>query len=447
MSEKKKQEYTTGGLKNRQDVEHALASAEYRPSQEVTDAASDLKQWQANRPGDYESAYQGRIDGLMEDLLDRKEFSYSYGADPLYRQYAQLYTQNAQNASADAAAQAAALTGGYGSSYAASAARQAYQQQIGALSEAIPTLYRLALDTYQSGGDALVEQIDQLNGQEQNAQQKYERELADYYIQLEQKGNAYNTAYTRDYGRYQDYLGQLDSLYGYYAAQEQQEAARRQQGFNNVMTVLGLLGDAAQLAITGTTGLGSMAGSLLNTGYNIYAGNRAYEAERADTAWKQKMQEQLRQDELAQQQYKNEQAQQEYRDKLRQQRGQEDHAAAEQLKKGEGNREGALPFVLCPDIPFFQQEPCQKEHCPQPEDAAEGKQPVAASQSIRTFVGVHTQLHQGIGPQDSKAFGADKDAGNAAQQPQKNGHGKAADDHGQHQLCGNDSQRTQQAPQ
>lgn len=47
MSEKKKQEYTTGGLKNRKDVEHALASAEYRPSQEVTDAASDLKQWQA----------------------------------------------------------------------------------------------------------------------------------------------------------------------------------------------------------------------------------------------------------------------------------------------------------------------------------------------------------------------------------------------------------------
>ena len=46
---------------------------------------------------DYESAYQGRIDGLMQDLLDRKEFSYSYGADPLYRQYAQLYTQNAQN--------------------------------------------------------------------------------------------------------------------------------------------------------------------------------------------------------------------------------------------------------------------------------------------------------------------------------------------------------------
>ena len=319
MSERKKQDYTTNGLKSRQDVENALASAEYRPSQEVTDAASDLKQWQQNRPGDYESAYQGKIDGLMDDLLNRKEFSYSYGADPLYRQYAQLYTQNAQNASADAAAQAAALTGGYGSSYAASVAQQAYQQQIGALNDAIPTLYRLALDTYQSSGDALVNQLDQLNGQEQNAQQRYEQELSDYYTQLEQKGNAYNTAYTQDYGRYQDYLSQLDSLYGYYSAQEQQDAARRQQGFNNVMTVLGFLGDVAQLAITGTTGLGSMAGSLLNTGYNIYAGNRAYEAERADTAWSQRMQEQQRQDSLAQQQYKNEQAQQEYQNKLAQQ--------------------------------------------------------------------------------------------------------------------------------
>ena len=51
-----------------------------------------------------------------------------------------------------------------------------------------------------------------------------------------------------------------------------------------------------QLAYTGTAGLGSLAGSLLNIGYNIYAGNRDYEADRADAAWSQKMQEQQRQD-------------------------------------------------------------------------------------------------------------------------------------------------------
>ena len=314
-----KKDYATGGLKTRQDVEKALADAAYRPSQEVEDAAGALKQWQDSRPGDYQSAYQGRIDALLEDLLGRKEFNYSYGNDPLYRQYAQLYTQNAQNASADAAAQAAALTGGYGSSYAASVAQQAYQQQIGALTDAVPTLYRLALDTYQSGGEELVNQLDQLNSQEQSARSAYDKELSDYYTQLEQKGDAYNTAYSQDYSRYQDYLNRLDSLYGYYSGQEQESAARRQQGFNNVMTILGLIGDAIQLAYTGTAGLGTMAGNLLNAGYNIYAGNRSYEADRADTAWSQKMQEQQRQDNLTQQKYENEQAQREYQDKLRQQ--------------------------------------------------------------------------------------------------------------------------------
>lgn len=296
-----------------------MANVSYRPGQQVTDAADALKQWQQNRPADYQSSYQDKINSLLGQLLERENFQYSYTRDPLYRQYEQLYTQNAHNASADAAAQAAALTGGYGSSYATSAAQQAYQQQIGGLASAIPTLYNLALDTYQSGGEELVNRLDQLNGQEQNAQTLYDRQLQDYYTQLQQKGEAYNDAYAKDYGQYQEHLNRLDTLHGYYTAQEQAEISQRQQTFNNIMTVLGVIGDVVQLAITGTTGLGTLAGSLLNTGYNIYAGNRAYEAERADTAWKQKMQEQLRQDELAQQQYKNEQAQQEYQDKLRQQ--------------------------------------------------------------------------------------------------------------------------------
>ncbi len=139
--------------------------------------------------------------------------------------------------SADAAAQAAALTGGYGSSYATSAAQQAYQQQIGALSSAIPTLYSLALDTYTSGGNELVSQLDQLNNSEQDAQQQYNNKLSDYYTQLQQKGEAYNNAYAQDYSAYQDYLSQLGTLHDYYSAQEQQQAARRQQVFSNVMTV------------------------------------------------------------------------------------------------------------------------------------------------------------------------------------------------------------------
>ena len=192
-------------------------------------------------------------------------------------------------------------------------------QQMGALNDALPSLYRLALDTYNSEGDDVVTRIDQLNAQEQNAQARYNAELSDYYSQLDRKGSAYNAAYEQDYGRYQDYLGRLDTLYGYYSVQEQQARAKRQQAFSNVLSVLGVIGDAVQLAITGTTGIGSLMGSLANTGYNMYAKDRAYEAERADAAWSQQMQENQRQDSLAQQKYKNELAERQYQDALRQQ--------------------------------------------------------------------------------------------------------------------------------
>ena len=313
----KKRFYSTEGLNSRQEVQNALASAGYRPSESVTAAGNALKELQENRPGDYESKYQDRIDAALDDLSGKKDFSYNYVNDPLYHQYAQVYTQNAHNASADAAAQAAA--GGYGSSYAASVAQQAYQQQIGALNLAIPTLYQLALDTYDSSGDALVTRLDQLSAQEQNAQGLYNQKLSDYYTQLEQLGSAYNSAYQKDYGRYQDYLSRLNTLYGYYSQQEQQQAAKKQQWFNNAVTALGVVGDAVQLLVSGTTGLGSLAGSLLNTGYNIYANNRDYEADRADTAWNQQMQEKKYQDGLTQQQFDNTFAQQQYQDKLRQQ--------------------------------------------------------------------------------------------------------------------------------
>ena len=247
--------YSAEGLNSRADVEKAMANASYRPSQQVTDAADALKQWQQNRPADYQSSYQDRINELLGQLLERENFQYSYTRDPLYRQYEQLYTQNAHNASADAAAQAAALTGGYGSSYATSAAQQAYQQQIGGLASAIPTLYNLALDTYQSGGEELVNRLDQLNGQEQNAQTLYDRQLQDYYTQLQQKGEAYNDAYAKDYGQYQEHLNRLDTLHGYYTAQEQAQINQRQQAFNNIMTVLGIIGDVVQLAISGIPAL------------------------------------------------------------------------------------------------------------------------------------------------------------------------------------------------
>ena len=94
-NDEKKRSYSTEGLNSRQEVQNALASAGYRPSESVTAAGNALKELQENRPGDYESKYQDRIDAALDDLSGKKDFSYNYVNDPLYHQYAQVYTQNA----------------------------------------------------------------------------------------------------------------------------------------------------------------------------------------------------------------------------------------------------------------------------------------------------------------------------------------------------------------
>ena len=112
MATKKKDPYSTQGLNSKTAVQQALASAQYQPGEAVESAASALKQWQASRPDAYQSQYQGRIDSLLDQAMNQEAFSYNHAADPLYKQYAQAYRQNAHDASTDAAAQAAALTGG-----------------------------------------------------------------------------------------------------------------------------------------------------------------------------------------------------------------------------------------------------------------------------------------------------------------------------------------------
>lgn len=70
--------YSAEGLNSRADVEKAMANVSYRPGQQVTDAADALKQWQQNRPADYQSSYQDKINSLLGQLLERENFQYSY---------------------------------------------------------------------------------------------------------------------------------------------------------------------------------------------------------------------------------------------------------------------------------------------------------------------------------------------------------------------------------
>lgn len=102
--------------------------------------------------------YIDQLNSLYNQILNRGTFSYDLQGDPLYRQYADQYTQLGQQAMRDTQAQSAALTGGYGNSWASSAGSQAYQQYLNQLNSVIPDLYDRAYQAWQDQGDDLMTQ-------------------------------------------------------------------------------------------------------------------------------------------------------------------------------------------------------------------------------------------------------------------------------------------------
>ena len=77
--------------------------------------------------GDFTYSNLAAYDKAMNDLLNRKEFSYDLNGDVLYQQYKDNYITQGKQASMDVMGMASAMTGGYGNSYAATVGNQTYQ--------------------------------------------------------------------------------------------------------------------------------------------------------------------------------------------------------------------------------------------------------------------------------------------------------------------------------
>lgn len=106
----------------------------------------------------YESPWQTQLSGILDQIMNRKPFSYDMNADAFYQQYKDIYTQQGRQAMMDTMGQASAMTGGYGSSYAQTAGQQQYQQYMVQLNDRIPELYQLAQDTYNNQTQNLYQQ-------------------------------------------------------------------------------------------------------------------------------------------------------------------------------------------------------------------------------------------------------------------------------------------------
>ena len=156
----------------------------YEPSDTVAQAEALLQQQLAQKPGDYQSTWEGQLNDTIAQILNREKFSYDLNGDALYQQYKDQYTTQGKLASMDVMGQAAAMTGGYGNSYAQSAGQQAYQSYLQQLNDVVPELYGMALDQYNQEGQDMYNQAALMAQMEDQDYSRYRDQLSDYYTEL-----------------------------------------------------------------------------------------------------------------------------------------------------------------------------------------------------------------------------------------------------------------------
>ena len=180
---------------------------DYQISDTVKQADAALRAHLATKPGAYQSQWSGQIGSVLDQYMNREDFSYDVNSDALYQQYKDQYTALGKLAMQDTMGQAAAMTGGYGSSYASAAGNQAYQSYLSQLNEVVPELYGMARDAYNQEGQELLNQYGLLTDQEN---QDYGRYI-DSYNQWESETNrlqgVYNDERTYDYNQYTNERG------------------------------------------------------------------------------------------------------------------------------------------------------------------------------------------------------------------------------------------------
>ena len=176
----------------------------YQQSDTVAQAQQMLHDYMAQKPGEYQSTWQGQLDEIMAQIMNRQPFQYDVNSDALYQQYKDQYMAQGQQAMMDTMGQAAALTGGYGNSYAQTAGQQTYQGYLQQLNDKIPDLYQLALSKYQMEGNALADQYAMLGAREDQDYGRWRDSVGDYYTELNRLYSQYNTERDYDYGQYID---------------------------------------------------------------------------------------------------------------------------------------------------------------------------------------------------------------------------------------------------
>lgn len=188
---------------------------DYKESDTVKNAGAALDTHLANKPGEYNSQWRSQLDELMNNIMNREDFSYNFNEDALYQQYKDKYIQQGKMAMADTMGQAAAMTGGYGNSYAQSVGQQAYQGQLDNLNDVIPELYQMALDRYNREGQDMYNQYGMLADRENLDYSRYRDTVSDFLTERDYLTGRYDSERDYDYSKYNN---ERDFAYNQYSS-------------------------------------------------------------------------------------------------------------------------------------------------------------------------------------------------------------------------------------
>lgn len=202
--------------------------AKFSPSARTTDYADRLDEIENNKPDEYYSKYQGTIDGIIDNILNRKSFDTNsvYDSD-LYKNYREQYIQQGQKAMRDTMGAATAATGGYGSTYAQAAGQQAYDNYLSQLNDKSFDIYDRVYQQYLNEGQELYNRLNAVNNQDNIDYSRYRDSVNDYYNDLNYYAGRYDSSYNQDFGAYQTDLS-AQQWAEQYAYQKTQDALAQQ---------------------------------------------------------------------------------------------------------------------------------------------------------------------------------------------------------------------------
>ena len=183
-----------------------ISTGKYAPKiDETLDKIGSFRPFEYGSAPSYENRFQQKQQELLDAALNRDPFSWSKETDPQYSSYKKTYLREGERATANALAQASAASGGRPSSFAVNAATQAGDYYATKLSDVIPTLYQQAYERYLKDYQMKLSDLNAVNQQEQLDYAKYLDRLNQFNTD---RTFDYNN-YLGEYGRLQDYLGNL----------------------------------------------------------------------------------------------------------------------------------------------------------------------------------------------------------------------------------------------